>query len=153
MNNYSVPFARTEFFKKSCITSAITLFNAADNSLKDSNTLHSFQYQMKRPFAINSKVTSYYASGIRRLSVLHARIRNNCSNLNLDLFNNFLRPDPTCSCQVEPQNTEHYFLRCHKHTTQRLHTGQCIRRFAGIYAYCRYVIRLFSGIKWRRHTC
>ena len=99
MNNYSVPFARTELFKKSCIRSAITLWNAADNS----NTLHSFKYQMKKPFAITSKEPSYYASGNRRLSVLHARIRNNCSNLNLDLFNNFLRPDPTCSCQVEPK--------------------------------------------------
>ena len=97
MNNYSVPFAHTEIFKKSCIPSAITLWNAADNSLKDSNTLHSFKYQMKKPFAINSKVPNYYASGNRRFSVLHARIRSNCSNLNLDLFNNFLRPDPTCS--------------------------------------------------------
>ena len=23
---------------------------------------------------------------------------------------------------------------------QRIHTGKCIRRFAGIYAYCRYFI-------------
>ena len=129
MNNYSVPFARTEIFKKSCIPSAITLWNAADNSLKDSNTLHSFKYQMKKPFAINSKVPSYYASGNRRLSVLHARIRNNCSNLNLDLFNNFLRPDPTCSCQVEPENAEHYFLRCHKHTIQRLVLFNSLRNF------------------------
>ena len=129
MNNYSVPFARTEIFKKSCIPSAIALWNAADNSLKDSNTLHSFKYQMKKPFAINSKVPSYYASGNRRLSVLHARIRNNCSNLNLDLFNNFLRPDPTCSCQVEPENAEHYFLRCHKHTIQRLVLFNSLRNF------------------------
>ena len=65
----------------------------------------------------------------RRLSVLHARIRNNCSNLNLDLFNNFLRPDPTCSCQVEPENAEHYFLRCHKHTIQRLLLFDSLRNF------------------------
>ena len=129
MNNYSVPFARTEIFKKSCIPSAITLWNSAVNSLKDSNTLHSFKYQMKKPFAINSKVPSYYASGNRRLSVLHARIRNNCSNLNLDLFNNFLRPAPTCSCQVEPENAEHYFLRCHKYTIQPLVLFNSLRNF------------------------
>ena len=129
MNNYSVPFARTEIFKKSCIPSAITLWNSADNSLKNSNTLHSFKYQMKKSFAINSKEPSYYASGNRRLSVLHARIRNNCSNLNLDLFNNFLRPDPTCSCQVEPENAEHYFLRCHKYTIQRLVLFNSLRNF------------------------
>ena len=129
MNNYSVPFARTEFFKKSCIPSAITLWNAADNSLKDSNTLHSFKYQMEKPFAINSKVPSCYASGNRRLSVLHARIRNNRSNLNLVLFNNFLRPDPTCTCQLEPKNADFYFLRCHKHTIQRLVLFDSLRNF------------------------
>ena len=124
MNNYSVPFAHAEIFEKSCIASAITLWNAADNSLKDSNTLHSFKYQMKKPFAINSKVPSYYASG--------HRIRNNCSNLNLDLFNNFLRPYPTCSCQVEPENAEHYFLRCHKHTIQRLVLFNSLRNFLSL---------------------
>ena len=103
MNNFSVPFARTEIFKKLCIPSAITLWNAADNSFKDSNTLHSFKYQMKKPFDSNSKVPSYCASGNRRLSVLHARICNNCSNFNLDLYNNFLRPDPTFSCQFDPK--------------------------------------------------
>ena len=86
--------------------------------------IHSSIIIMKKPFAIYSKVPSYYASGIRRLSVLHARIRNNCSNLNLDLFNNFLRPDPTCSCQVEPENAEHYFLRCHKRGTDKSPLGQ-----------------------------
>ena len=45
------------------------------------------------------------------------------------LFNNFLRPDPTCSCQVEPENAEHYFLRCHKHTIQRLVLFNSLRNF------------------------
>ena len=30
------------------------------------------------------------------------------------------------------------------------HTGKGIRRFVGFYAYCRYFICLFYGIKWRR---
>ena len=64
MNNYSVP--RTEILKKSCIPSAIILWNAADNSLKDSNTLHSYKYQMKKPFAFNSKyqVSMHLAIGV-----------------------------------------------------------------------------------------
>ena len=124
MNNYSVPFARTEIFKKSCMPSAITLWNAADNSIKDSNTLRSFSCQMTKPFATNSKVPSYYASGNSLLSVLHARIRNNCSNLNLDLFNNFC-----VLTQVESENAEHYFLRCHKHTIQRLVLFNSFRNF------------------------
>ena len=84
---------------------------------------------MKKPFDINSKEPSYYASDNRRLSVLHERICYNCSNLNYVLYNNFLRPDPICSCQVEPENAEHYFLRCHKHIAQRLVLFDSMRNF------------------------
>ena len=55
MHNYSVPFARTEIFKKSCIPSSISLWNAADNTLKDSNSLQSFKYHQKRISSINLK--------------------------------------------------------------------------------------------------
>ena len=120
MHNYSIPFARTEMFKKSCIPSSISLWNAADNTLKDSNSLQSFKYQQKRISSVNLKVPSYYIVGNRRLSVLHARMRNNCSNLNLDFFNNFLRPDSFCSCLQEPENAEHYLFKCHKYNDQRM---------------------------------
>ena len=45
-NNYSVPYARTEIFKKYCIPSAISR-NSADNNLKDANTLQSFRRNFK----------------------------------------------------------------------------------------------------------
>ena len=41
------------------------------------------------------QVPTYFAFGKRHLSVLHARIRNNCSNLNNDLFNNHPRDNPS----------------------------------------------------------
>ena len=37
----------------------------------------------------------------------------------------------------------HFYLYRRNHRTKkygRYHTGKCIRRFAGIYAYCRYFI-------------
>ena len=49
---------------------------------------------------------------IRRLSVLHARIRNNCSDLNNDLVQNHLRNDPYCSCGNDIENAHHYFFEC-----------------------------------------
>ena len=129
MHNYSIPFARTEIFKKSCIPSSISFWNAADNTLKDSNSLQSFKYQQKRISSVNLKVPSYYIAGNRRLSVLHARMRNNCSNLNLDLFNNFLRPDSFCSCLQEPENAEHYLFKCHKYNDQRMELFQKLRTY------------------------
>ena len=34
-----------------------------------------------------------------------------------------------------------------------IHTWKWIRRFAVFYAYCRFFIRLFYGIKWRSPAC
>ena len=65
-------------------------------------SIQSFKYHQKMASTRNLKIPSYYFYGKRRLiSVLHARMSTNCSNLNSDLFNNFLRPDPICSCQTE----------------------------------------------------
>ena len=120
MHNYSIPFARTEIMKRSCIPSSVNLWNEADNELKYSNTLQLFKYHQNMASTRNLKIPSYYFFGKRRLSVLHARMRTNCSNLNSDFFNNYLRPDPICSCQTEPENAEHYLFRCNKYNGQRL---------------------------------
>ena len=124
MNNYSVPYVhvRTEIFKKSCNPSAISLWKSTDNNLKDSNTLQSLKQQLKYS-SINLKVPSCYASGNRRLSVLHARIRNDCSNLILDLFN------PTCSCQAEAENAGNYFFRSQNYVKQPLALVDSMRYF------------------------
>ena len=37
-----------------------------------------------------SEVPLYYLHGSRRLSVIHARLRNNCRDLKHDLFNNYV---------------------------------------------------------------
>ena len=141
MHNYSIPFARTEIMKRSCIPSSVNLWNEADNELKDSNTLQSFKYHQKMASTRNLKIPSYYFYGKRRLSVLHARIRTNCSNLNSDLFNNFLRPDPICSCLTEPETAEHYFFRCNKYNGQRLVLFHSLRN----YLHLRLEVLLFGN--------
>ena len=129
MHNYSIPFARTEILKRTCIPSSVNLLNAADNALKDSNTLLSFKYHQKRESTTNLKIPSYYIYGNRRLSVLHARMRNSCSNLNSDLFNNFLSPDPLCSCLMESENAEHHLFKCNTYNGQRLVLFHSLRNY------------------------
>ena len=51
---------------------------------------------------------------------MHARVRNNCSDLNYDLFSNHLRLDSTCSCNDGPENSTHYFFHCKNYENQRL---------------------------------
>ena len=55
----------TQFYMhiQSRIPSGISLSNAADNSLKDSNTIQSFKYQLKRSSDINLVVIMSLARG------------------------------------------------------------------------------------------
>ena len=50
---------------------------------------------------------------------MHARIRNECSNLNSDLHKNVLLNNPFCNCNLEIENAEHYFFRCPNYLNER----------------------------------
>ena len=65
----------------------------------------------------------------RHMSVLHARIRNNCSNLNTDLFNNHLRDNPLCIWCYEIEDGEHYFFHCYKYRNERHQFFELARDF------------------------
>ena len=50
---------------------------------------------------------------------MHARIRNECSNLNSDLLQNYLLIYPFCNCNLEIEKAEHYFFRCPNYVNER----------------------------------
>ena len=56
-------------------------WNSLDIELRNSLSMASFKYQLKKKHQNNSKVPTYYRVGNRYISVFHLRIRNNCSNL------------------------------------------------------------------------
>ena len=62
----------------------------------------------------------FYHKGSRSLTLYHVRIRNVCSNLNADLYNNPLRENGNCDCQTGIENAEHYFFHCHLFQNQRI---------------------------------
>ena len=127
-NNITIPFCRTEISRRSCIPSSITLWNALDEDLRTSPSVASFKYQLKKR-QNNSKVPSFYLTGNRYLSALHARLRNKCSNLSSDLFRNFLSPSPICSCSAENEDTEHYLFRCPNFLNERITLFHSTREF------------------------
>ena len=59
----------------------------------------------------------------------HVRVRNQCSGLNYDLFQNHLRDNPFCLCLLEPEDAEHFFFRCHFFGRQRLKLFNSSRNF------------------------
>ena len=119
-NNITTPFCRTEILRKSCIPSSISLWNSLDESMRNSPSLNSFKYRLKGNSPNLRKIPAYYFYGDRYLSIMHCRIRNNCSNLSNDLYHNHLIPRPLCNCNLEIENAEHFFFRCPKYVNERV---------------------------------
>ena len=56
----------------------------------------------------------------RKLSVLHAGIRNSCSDLKCDLFQNHLTDDKKYTYGHDNENALHYFFECNYYSHQRI---------------------------------
>jgi hypothetical protein len=129
-SEFTIPICRTEIMKRSCIPSSIEVWNNLGIDIRSCDSLSSFKISSKNEFCNNSIIPNYYYGGKRLPSVLHARIRNNCSNLNCDLFNNFLAQSPYCSCNnTEIEDADHYFFKCQNYLDQRIQLFLETRRF------------------------
>ena len=71
----------------------MSLWNNLDETVRNSSTINSFKNNVKSVYSNLQIVPPYYIKGDRKLSVIHARLRNNCSNLKHDLYTNFVEPD------------------------------------------------------------
>ena len=97
-NYLTVPINRTEIFRKSCIPSSTNLWKSLDNNLKEIHSFEGFKKNLKDIYLNATKVLSYYTCGNRILAIWHSRLRNHCSSLNFDLYNNHVANDPFCAC-------------------------------------------------------
>ena len=115
-------------YKKSCIPSSVCLWNNLEQEIRNSTSISSFKSKvckMTKP----TKISNIYCIGNRNISVLHARLRNNCSNLNEDLYQTHLRLDPMCECGNEIENAEHYFFKCSRYKDIRAWLFRATRAF------------------------
>ena len=116
--DYATVARRLEIYSKSVLPSSIKLWNDLDIETRNSDTLFSFKSKLRRLFK-PTVVPKYFIVGERFLQTHHARIRNKCSNLNYDLFNNHLRDNHQCSCGSVREDAEHFFFRCQLYLNQR----------------------------------
>ena len=65
------------------------------------------------------KVPKCYCLGERKYSVYHTRIRNKCSNLNVDLYYNHLSQTEACDCGKMSETPQHFFFECKNYITER----------------------------------
>ena len=97
----------------------IRMWTTLDEGLKNQPTISSFKNNLQITTFHKLQVPNYFTSGNRYLSVIHARIRNNCSNLSNDLFINHLRDNPLCNWCNEIEDSKHYFFHCNNYRNER----------------------------------
>ena len=114
VSNVSTVRRRTELFAKSFQSSTVEFWNSLPAAIQNINSLESFKIALKDSIFITPNVPSYYMQGNRRLSILHARLRNNCSDFNNDLYMNHLTASPVCAVGEGIENAEHYFFNCNR---------------------------------------
>jgi hypothetical protein len=71
--------------------------------------IRSFKIKLTTPLF---KPPKYFGEGSRRLNIIHARLRHQCSSLNADLYRINLAENPNCNCGAPYEDAIHYFLEC-----------------------------------------
>lgn len=127
--NISSIYTRTERFARSCLPSSISLWNNLESPIKQNDSFPAFRSSLKQHLLSTHEVPDYFVKGKRKLSVLHARIRNNCSDLKSDMYTNHLSNDRVCSCGYENENAEHFFFQCENYTNIRINLFRETRPF------------------------
>jgi hypothetical protein len=67
----------------------------------------------------------YYNEGPRKLSILHTRLRHQCSSLNADLSRIHVINNYKCSCGASFEDAIHYFLECPLYLNERTLLSDC----------------------------
>lgn len=112
LNQYRL---RTEKFRRSIFPDCIRLFNSLPCEVRNSLTMNDFSSKISEQSLPNRLFYGFS----RKLGIIHAQFRMNCSNLNGHLFSLHVIDDPTCICSNEIENCEHFFFHCHMYIAQR----------------------------------
>ena len=118
-SNIEVIARRTELFASSFVPSSVSLWNELPENIKSITSLSAFKSNVKKMFP-STTVPKYYSIGKRQFSIIHTRLRNKCSDLQFDLYNNHLSNNGMCVCGYGLEDCEHFFFRCHIFYQQRI---------------------------------
>jgi len=115
-NNLTQPAARTETFKNSYFPTMVTTWNTTDQTITSIPTRSALRNTLN---CHNPKPNPYFTLGRRKLNIVLARMRMECSELNSHLFAYHVIPSPHCECGGGLETNTHYFLECPLYTVHR----------------------------------
>ena len=115
-DNIILPPARLRHSYDSFFPSTIRLWNDIPDSVRHGPSLQSFKTYLKckQPVA-----PSYFSFGVRKLNILHTKLRYWTSQLNYDLYRVNMRDSPDCQCGNVCENVHHFLLKCSLYNVQR----------------------------------
>ena len=124
-------FCHTNYFKNSFFPSTVLEWNKLSPEIKNSESVHIFKKKIKKCVSIDkcSIFNIHDPKGIKLLT----RLRVGLSHLREHKFrHNFQNTlNPLCSCNLEPETTSHYLLRCPFYNNLRKSLLDKISTFAG----------------------
>ena len=98
----------------------MSYWNELQSDLREADSFLAFRHNLKENILGDIKIPAFYMKGNRKWSVIHARIRNNCSDLKYELSQNHLTDDKRCVCGNLEENAIHFFFECENYSNQRL---------------------------------
>ena len=109
---------KTERFRKSLFPDCVRKRNTLDKDTQAVASHNSFKNKIVTDKCLPS---SLFYLDQRKLNIIHAQLRMNCSNLSAShLFSLHVVNSPACICSHKAEDTAHYFLDCPLYYTQRM---------------------------------
>ena len=97
-------------FSTSFIPLGIEIRNSLSQLIRSVNTVEIFKSKLKENSFSVPKIPRRFIQGTRVESIYHCRIKNGCSNLNKDLYDNHLKDSPACDCGTDVRMMSIIFL-------------------------------------------
>jgi len=85
------------------------MWNMLDLSIRNIDNLNSFKDKLSKKEQV---APCYFNVGVRKLNILHSRLRNICSNINADLYRVNIVQSTMWQCFCPIENMIHCFFEC-----------------------------------------
>ena len=121
------PFpSRTKSFKISFFPYCINEWNNLTVKIRNAKSINIFKKSIINEKQENSLFSVYDPLGVKLLTCLRLQF----SHLNDHKFRHGFSDtiNPMCACGTEIETTEHFFLRCHLYSTQRLELFESLKK-------------------------
>ena len=118
---FDPPLCRTVCFYNSFFPSMFNEFNSIAPDLLNIRSIQQFKKLISPAVNINERVTDIFKfTGRRDVNIILCQLRNCCSNLNFDLYNDHLADSALCTCGFGVETASHFFFECSNFTDIRV---------------------------------